>query len=109
MPDSELFKGTEYLSKSHRVNRGIGERPVYTLDALRRDNPPQNCLCQKISEDRYRSGGWTPSVAPTPAPGVLNYSHAVENDRETLVLFRNTVREMGYDELLINPVKTAFV
>jgi len=44
MPDSERFEATEYLSKSHRVNRGKGGRPVYTLDALRRDNPAPGVL-----------------------------------------------------------------
>jgi len=28
MPDSERFKGTEYLSKSHRVKGGRGGRRV---------------------------------------------------------------------------------
>jgi hypothetical protein len=41
-------------------------------------------------------------------PGVLNHSHAVEKYRENGP-FCSAVREMGHDELLINPLKTAFV
>jgi hypothetical protein len=45
-----------------------------------------------------------------PAPrGVLTISHAVEKDRETLIVFCSAVREMDRDELLINSLKTAFV
>jgi len=47
----------------------------------------RNAICRKISEDRYRFRRWTALFATTPAPGVVTISHAVEKDREILVLF----------------------
>ena len=50
MPDSERFEATEYLSKSHRVNRGRRGRPVCKLDALRRHLAPGSPAVEKDHE-----------------------------------------------------------
>jgi hypothetical protein len=68
-------------------------------------------LLLKISEDRYQFGGLIGVEGDNPgSPGsVLNHFSCRIKYREIFRPFYRPVREMGHDELLISPLKTAFV